>query len=380
MHSADHLLIFGASARAAAFSALRAGLRPWCADLFADADLLARCPAVRLAGRYPEGFLPLVHSDVSGPWMFTGGLENHPDLIARMAQHRRLLGNGPDILARVRDPDVLAGAARAAGVPAPRVLRQCPTPPSVRWLVKPLTGSGGSGIHFLDNPAPRTSGKVYLQEHIEGDPAAALYVAAGGRARFLGLSQQLVGESFLHAPPFRYCGSIAPLLVPPRLRGELCRLGDEVARQTGACGLFGIDGILSEGAFWPVEVNPRYTASVEVLEHATGLRAIDWHCRACAGALPAEPVPELHSGIFTSKAILNARSRGTFPGAGPWQSTLDTPPAVEELPDFGDVPHPGDRLVPGRPVLTLFARATTVEDCLVALRRRAAEVERWLYP
>jgi len=32
------VLIVGASARAAAFSALRAGLRPWCADLFADLD------------------------------------------------------------------------------------------------------------------------------------------------------------------------------------------------------------------------------------------------------------------------------------------------------------------------------------------------------
>ncbi len=40
MASPQHLLIFGASARAAAFSALRAGLQPWCADLFADADAL----------------------------------------------------------------------------------------------------------------------------------------------------------------------------------------------------------------------------------------------------------------------------------------------------------------------------------------------------
>src|SRR5437763_9510980 len=32
----EHLLILGASTRAAAFSALRAGLRPSCADLFSD--------------------------------------------------------------------------------------------------------------------------------------------------------------------------------------------------------------------------------------------------------------------------------------------------------------------------------------------------------
>ena len=52
--NADNLILFGASTRAAAFSALRAGLRPWCADLFADADLQAHCPAMRLPVRLPR--------------------------------------------------------------------------------------------------------------------------------------------------------------------------------------------------------------------------------------------------------------------------------------------------------------------------------------
>src|SRR5262245_28665656 len=63
----DNLLIFGASVRAAAFSALRAGMRPWCADLFADADLRGRCPAMQLPGRYPLDFLKLIDSEVPGP-------------------------------------------------------------------------------------------------------------------------------------------------------------------------------------------------------------------------------------------------------------------------------------------------------------------------
>ena len=42
------LLIFGASCRAAAFSALRCGLRPHCADYFGDRDLAAVCSAERI--------------------------------------------------------------------------------------------------------------------------------------------------------------------------------------------------------------------------------------------------------------------------------------------------------------------------------------------
>src|SRR5689334_10586671 len=92
--SGNHLLIIGASARAAAFSALRAGLQPCCADLFADADLQAVCPVQRLpAGKYPQGFLELAGSERSGPWMYTGGLENRPGLVRRMAQLRPLWGN-----------------------------------------------------------------------------------------------------------------------------------------------------------------------------------------------------------------------------------------------------------------------------------------------
>ena len=83
------IVIVGASARAAAFSALRAGLAPWCADLFADADLAARCPAVAVPfDQYPHGFLKIVRQAPPGPWLFTGGLENHPKLIDRIACDR----------------------------------------------------------------------------------------------------------------------------------------------------------------------------------------------------------------------------------------------------------------------------------------------------
>jgi hypothetical protein len=43
------VLILGASARAAAYSARRADLQPACIDLFADRDLAAVCPSRRIA-------------------------------------------------------------------------------------------------------------------------------------------------------------------------------------------------------------------------------------------------------------------------------------------------------------------------------------------
>src|SRR5262245_1733505 len=96
------IIIAGASARAAAFSALRAGLEPYCFDLFADADLAARCPVVRLdADGYPHNLLKEIRKSPTGPWMYTGGLENHPRLVDAISRERELWGNGAAVLNQV---------------------------------------------------------------------------------------------------------------------------------------------------------------------------------------------------------------------------------------------------------------------------------------
>ena len=55
MNTSETVLIIGASTRAAAFSALRAGLTPRCLDYFADRDLAAICTVDRVeSGAHSE--------------------------------------------------------------------------------------------------------------------------------------------------------------------------------------------------------------------------------------------------------------------------------------------------------------------------------------
>src|SRR5438552_15280885 len=120
MGGPQNLLIFGASTRAAAFSALRAGLQPWCADLFADADLQARCPAMRVpAGSYPRGFLRLAKESIPGPWMYTGALENwlleEPDIAFALP----LWGISGEELFLARSPMDLRSVLPQARLPCP---------------------------------------------------------------------------------------------------------------------------------------------------------------------------------------------------------------------------------------------------------------------
>ena len=380
MTASEHLRILGASARAAAFSALRAGLRPCCIDLFADRDLQNRCPVDRLIGRYPHSFLDHLDAAPPGPWMYTGGLENWPRLVRRLADRRILWGNSAATLRRARDPEYVTALLQAAGMSVP-MLRPSGERGEVsrRWLCKPCKGAGGGGIRFADEEtfeAPST----YHQEYIEGRPCSLLYVGDGQQPRLLGMTWQFIGVPFLHAGPFRYCGSIGPVDPIIVRRPSLQALGDVLTRAGGLCGLFGVDGVLREEVFWPVEINPRYTASVEVLEHASGAALLGWHSHVFTHrCLPSLPSPVLAWERTIGKAILFARDDLHFPADGPWMTELRSPRPVQEMPAFADIPAAGDPIEKGKPILTFFAAADSASACEDTLRQIAADLDRWLF-
>ncbi len=118
--TAARLLIVGASVRAAADSARRAGFDPIGIDRFGDLDLQACCPNVKLDD-FPRGLLATVKSLPEAPWMYTGPLENRTDLIADLSQVRTLYGNAADTVSQLRDPFYLATVLRQEGLRTPTV-------------------------------------------------------------------------------------------------------------------------------------------------------------------------------------------------------------------------------------------------------------------
>jgi predicted ATP-grasp superfamily ATP-dependent carboligase len=377
------LVIVGASVRAAAFSALRAGLRPWCADLFADVDLQRVAPVVPVQGQdYPEGLLEIVKQAPPVPWMYTGAMENRRDLVGRLTETRPLWGCDPAALALARNPWRVATCLREADLPCPDIRL---VPVTGRWLIKPLAGAGGRGIAVWDGRQESLSRKkVYFQEMVEGLPCSAVYVGDNSGARLLGVTRQLIGEPWLHAGPFHYAGSVGPLSLGTAATTLFEWIGNALCRGCNLRGLFGVDCILRDGVPFPVEVNPRYTASVEILEHTTGLESLELHRTACM----LSRSPQGRAGLrlaakqggdcnIVGKAILFARDPLTFPADGPWLAALDQP--VTPLRDFADIPPAGSFIDRGRPILTLFARAASVEECLGELRRRAEILDRRLF-
>jgi len=371
------LILLGASVRAAAFSARRAGFAPHAIDLFADRDLAAICSAAKIR-RYPRDFLASLAAAPHSPWIYTGGLENYPRLIDRLAKLRPLLGNGGDVVRQVREPRALAEVASAAGCGTAQLRMGDwePAATSLKWVVKPRRSGGGLSIHFASAAElARPRRRAYLQEYIPGQSASAVFVAATGRAALLGITQQLVGRDFDLHRPFLYVGSLGPLPLEQPESTQLRSLGHMLAERFGLAGLFNVDFVCAEGRIWPIEVNPRYSASLEVIERFCDVSSIAVHAAACQhGALPT--AVSARPGWFAGKAVVYAPRDGAVPAA--LDRLISEWNQPNQLPGIADVPQVGQPFHHGQPVVTVLADGDSLATIEETLRYRVATVQRLL--
>ena len=390
-HTPPSLAIVGASTRSAAASAVRAGFQPIAADLFADADLRHIAITTRISP-YPEGFVDWLRAVEPPAWMYTGALENHPELIDQMAWIAPLWGNPGDVLARVRSPWELSKALAAAGLLFPEIhVTPAGLPLDGSWLAKTYHGASGSGVRVWgeergarSEEQTRSPFSCY-QRRITGIPCAAVFVAAEGAATLLGVTRQLVGEVWLGAHGFQYAGSIGPWPIAHATQATLVRLGNVLAERFELVGLCGVDFVLDGEHVWTLEVNPRYTASVEIVERFSGASAIATHAAACgaepstqrAGPSPApteaENAPAHVKSHACGKATLFAR-RDLVVSEQFYEHTLREALRTP-WPTLADVSPAGTPIENGRPILTLFAEGATAEDVERRLRERVPELE-----
>jgi predicted ATP-grasp superfamily ATP-dependent carboligase len=209
---------------------------------------------------------------------------------------------------------------------------------------------------------------MYLQERISGPAGSVIFASAGKDAVVLGLSRQLVGETLLGARGFRYCGNLLAGSEPlfsrqAELLDRAADLAAALTREFDLRGLNGIDFIARAGVPYPIEVNPRFSGSMELLERGCGMSMFEVHAAACRGRLPTPSAP---TGVVQGKAIVFARRALRISNSSFWHLHQD----------LADLPHPGERIQRDRPICTVFAEARTGESCRARLLRRAALVYR----
>lgn len=363
-------IVIGASVRALAFSALRAGFMPYAIDLFADRDLAAVCDVVRIH-RYPSEIATAMIARPAVPWIYTGGLENYPALIARLAKLRPLVGTSAAAVRAAREPVRFGEAVREAGLIFPEIGHDWI---DGQWLVKRKNASGGLGVRFAMRSARRLQRGAYLQRYVEGEPVSAVFVAAGCEVVLLGVTRQLLGRDFALRTPFVYAGNIGPLSISNSEKTQLRRLGGVLTNRFHLAGLFNVDLIRNKEGLWPLEVNPRYSASVEILERGLDVKALKMHVDACeTGSLPTAPKDFAK---MYGKAVVYSERAGNVPQSLELVARERNDGQI--WPEIADLPQTGEALKSGQPVVTVFANGASVEQIQEKLRRQVANIQKML--
>jgi predicted ATP-grasp superfamily ATP-dependent carboligase len=254
---------------------------------------------------------------------------------------------------------ILAGANRQAD-------------PDRRWLIKPVLSGGGHGIaYWQEGQLPGS--QCMLQEFIPGKPCSASFVANGRECIVLGISEQFIGMRQFGSEGFRYCGNLLPLPealdldTGKKIFEQVRRLAVYLTQKYGLVGVNGIDFILNGDQVLLTEVNPRYSASMELIERAYGLPIFSIHAQAALeGILPEfSLVRAMKDGRYFAKSILFARQNSIAPDTGSWRSG-----------GIRDIPASGEILLKGSPICTLISSRADYNETINDLMRQAKKIEK----
>jgi predicted ATP-grasp superfamily ATP-dependent carboligase len=361
------LLIAAVSGRALAASARRAGYVPLVADFFADADTReiahachkidgdlkhgfqwkTLCSALEaLAAKAPTRLLGLVYG---------AGFEDRTDLLAKAAERWRLLGNGAEIVERVKDPAIFFTELSRLGIRHPSTVAAL-SQAGDGWLAKRVGGAGGSHVG-ASHAAEERKGRVYFQEKVGGRPVSTLFVGAGGHARVLGFSEQWAAP--YPTSKWRYGGAVQPAELASELAARLTRSVEAAAAAFGLKGLGSADFLVEGEEAHLLEINPRPGATLDIFDGE------------------AEPLLRIHLEAVLEQRLASGPLR--LDEASAAAIVYATEPLVVSQsmvwPDWtADRPVAGDCIERNRPICTVSARARTKVEARHIVRKRTSTI------
>lgn len=388
--------MIGGTARAVSHSLHRAGIRVAVLDRFGDEDLIGH----RIHHTHPIRSREFLRVDwpraVEGSgaygWLYTGGWENSPRHLKQISNTLTLFGNSAETVTEVRNPQVVSSWLTSVGFPSAwNFDEHLPSTPG-NWILKPRKSVGGQHVRRLSSSNGngnfiwnrwRKRGGV-IQREIFGQPLGISFLAknvsgeqnaAPSTCILLGVCQSLTCYASLQSHEFGYCGSIGPLSLESNIRKDLERLGVELTNRFNLRGVFGVDAIRVGGEIWILEINPRFSASMELIERHANRSLMQLHMASFDSSwnhteaannirqrtvpkstdlLPEQPAKTVAQQL-TGKAIQYVpKGDAWIVGEGFVESARQANRQCD-WPLIADIPRTGTRLLPGQPAFTVFA-------------------------
>ena len=392
-------LLVGVSVRALMESAGESGYPVQGIDFFADADSCRWGKTMSIRNDFGlapsvELLLEVAQNLPCEGLVYASGPENHSAGLNYWEERGLLFGNKVAVLDQVRDPWKLKQALAEIEVAMPefhQVKDWEPDTPRKIMLLKPLDGGGGRGVRVLPQEKDTALGLIsslqeparyIVQDYISGLPASVTFLADGQRMEVLGTSRQLTVRQ--GANSFIYAGNIVPLdvsLISGTLdvfQESLWRICSHLSTVFCLRGINTLDFVINSKGIWVLEVNPRWSASVELIERWRGERLFARHLAACRMSQRSltldrdEGRSNQNRPGFWGKRIVYAQS--SFQVECGWELSYLYEQGVR------DIPVAGTKIERGEPICTVLSSAAAASDaaCWRNLQLKAEWVRRFL--
>lgn len=356
----DTITLIGGHTRPYLENAFRHGRTPAAIDAFNDWDAAGFAHLLGIDGQCTGGRECLERwSLAEGPIIFCSPIECFPEALLNAVAAGRKVFNAPHrAIVACRDLTFLRGVC-GDGILLPDTI-ETSGPARAGWIIKNPRSAGGTGIR-PDDGAPR--GSEYRQEFITGEAIGAVFYSGGGKTVLAGVTAA-ANHGFL------YGGGVYPAPLTEEGHTAMERFGSRAARDAGLTGWWGADFIASGAGFFLLEINPRFTAGMELIARARGLDLIGGQTAAtddfCHSPRNADTVPSAEQWLGAAadnksedvwgNMVVYAKNDVVFKDPKKWFAL-----------GARDIPPEGRIIKAGAPALTLYARATSAAECRARL-------------
>ncbi len=224
--------------------------------------------------------------------------------------------------------------------------------PEVKYIIKPVKGSGGYDINLLNNDSTiqlNDSENYILQEYIDGINLSSSILARKDIKKTIMNSRLLTENDFKNNNSYIYIGNILPLTKESSLSNignideinkQMIETSRNLAYKFNLIGSNGVDYILNEKGLYVIEVNPRIQGTFECVEKSLQINMLDAHIKSCMN----ESVEIPKAKYYSYKKIIYSPCRNKY-------SKID-------LDNIYDLPHIGTITEKSEPLLTIIDKDT----------------------
>jgi predicted ATP-grasp superfamily ATP-dependent carboligase len=358
-----------ASARPYVAAASAAGYHVLAADVFGDEETRAASAALLLLPYREGGFtedairqvlIPALSLHQVTYLLYGSGFEATPSMLDLLSLYVTVLGNFPATIARCKSPQDFYASCLALDITVPDTRFQLASLAGERtedWLCKRAGRAGGMHVTPLSAGVPASTGEVYFQRRIPGQPVSLLFLAHEGSVHVAGFQRQLVSPC--GDLPYRYAGLVGPLALAPDMQDALVQAAGRLTRHYGLRGLNSLDAIVSEDGLCVLEVNPRLSASLALYENQ--VQWLQAHVATCQGGLPVNIPAAAAAGVgqVTANLVCYSPIDVEVPAGFAWPPwVVDRSPA-------------GTRIGQQMPLCTIVASAENDQEAEDLARQRA---------